>query len=103
MSRHMNKFHLNAGMHPQIPVLMKISDARRMDPRRPRRSASMPQRSEPIVVPISAMSGSMALSFTLMPYSLRMPGNTNPSVAGFMTSTTRATPMHERRAASAPG
>ncbi len=90
--KHMIKFHLNAGMVPQMPVLMNISAANKIEPRRPSRSARMPQRTEPMVVPISANSPSNDAVGLSMTYSWRIPGTTNPSVAGFMMSTTSAAP-----------
>ncbi len=65
MNKHIATFHLNDGIQPQIPVLMKIRDASRIELRRPRRSASIPQMSDPTVVPMRAISGSIRLSLTL--------------------------------------
>ena len=43
MKKHMHRFHLNAGIVPQIPVLMNISEASKIEPLRPNRSAKIPQ------------------------------------------------------------
>ena len=51
----------------------------------------IPQRMEPAVVPIIANNASSDAVEALMPYSCRIPGMTNPSVAGFITSTISAT------------
>jgi len=44
------------------------------------------------VVPVSATSGKTAMLAESRPYSVRIPGVTNPRVAAFMTSMTNATP-----------
>ena len=71
-----------------------------MDDRRPMRSASHPHSHDPSTVPLMPNNGSSATGTcpcgfvaALRPYSLAMPGATNESAAGFMTSITIATEM----------
>ena len=77
-----------------------ITPASRIDARRPIRSPSQPQSSEPSTIPVSAHRGSQAtgtspsgLSGDRSPYSRVMPGITNPSVVGFITSIVTAAAM----------
>ncbi len=91
MSRHINTFHLKSGMAPQMDVPMNITEASRIEARRPNRSASMPHRYEPNAVPASATRGNHAAARAASEYSLRTPGMTNPNVAGFMMSMISAT------------
>src|SRR4051812_34781787 len=90
--KHMNRFTPYDGIVPQMDVPMNISDASRMAARRPIRSAITPQKTDPTVVPLSAQTRSHPIAEGGIPYSATMPGSTKPSVAGFMTSITSATP-----------
>jgi len=78
-------------MAPQIAVAMNMSADNRIAERRPKTSASRPQTIEPTVVPVSATNGIQPAVAWSMPYSRPMPGNTKPSVAGFITSMASAT------------
>ena len=82
----MARFQPNVGIAPQIAVPMNISADSRIAARRPNRSATRPQAIEPTVVPISATNASRLALDVLIRYSRLMPGITNPSVAGFITS-----------------
>src|SRR5258708_11950916 len=84
-------FHQSEGIAPQMEVPTNITDERRIEARRPKRSASAPQTNDPTAVPMSAENGSSATVARSTPYSARIPGVTNPRLAGFMTSMTRAT------------
>ena len=72
---------------------MKMMPANRIEALRPMRSPSQPHRNEPSTVPVMPESGRYAtgtspagLSGERSPYSCAMPGTTNASVVGFMTS-----------------
>ena len=56
----MPTFHQNDGIAPQIEVPTNITADSRIDARRPYRSASTPQTTEPTTVPHSAANGSQA-------------------------------------------
>ena len=86
----MPTFQPKSGMAPQIEVPTNITADSRIVARRPKRSASAPQTTEPVTVPQSAANGSQAAISRDSPYSSRMPGTTNPRLAGFMTSMTSA-------------
>ena len=88
--KHIARFHSNDGIAPQMAVPINISADSRMAARRPWRSAMRPHSTEPTVVPVSATSASRPALCLLMPYSPVSPGITNPSVAGFCTSTVSA-------------
>ena len=86
----MPTFHQSEGIAPQIEVPTNITAESRIEARRPYRSASQPQRTEPTTVPQSAANGSQATVADETAYSLRMPGTTKPRLAGFITSMTSA-------------
>jgi hypothetical protein len=90
MMKHMPTFHHSDGIAPQIDVPTKITADSRIEARRPNRSASQPQSTEPTTVPQRAAKGNQATVSALISYSPRMPGRTKPSVAGFITSITSA-------------
>ena len=98
----MNKLIRYDGIVPQIDVPMNISEARRMAARRPSRSAMTPQNTDPIVVPVNAQTSSQPLDDCGRRYSDTIPGITKPSVAGFMTSITSATPRTNSNPQCAP-
>ncbi len=84
-------FQVSEGMAPQMDVPTNMTEDNRIEARRPYRSARAPQTNEPTAVPTSADSGNRATVARPTPYSVLMPGVTNPRLAGFMTSMTRAT------------
>ncbi len=87
---------------PHIEVETKRIVESKIETRRPYMSANQPHRNEPTVVPIKATKGNRAAVDQVMPYSAAIPGRTNPSVAGFITSitspsvSTRRTPACQR-------
>ncbi len=87
----MPTFHQSEGIAPQIEVPTNITAESRIDARRPYRSASQPQSTEPTTVPQSAENGNQATVAADTSYSTRMPGMTKPRLAGFITSITSAT------------
>ena len=84
-------FHQSEGIAPQMEVPTNITDESRIEARRPNKSASAPQTNDPTAVPMSAENGNSATVARSTPYSVRIPGVTNPRLAGFMTSMTSAT------------
>src|SRR5215831_21211303 len=93
MMKHIARFQEKSGIAPQIDVAMNPMPAYRIEARRPIRSPNQPQRNEPSTVPVMPNSASQAagtlppgLSGDFRPYSSVMPGMTNASAVGFMTS-----------------
>ena len=110
--KHITRFSSNIGIEPQIEVAMNIRPASRIDARRPIRSPSHPHVNEPTTMPTSATSGKIATgtspsgySSDFRPYSSAMPGTTNASVVGFITSivTAAAITRSSRTCASRSG
>src|ERR1700694_1264539 len=97
MRKHIATFHQNEGIAPQIDVPTNMPDDSRIDARRPYRSASAPHTKDPAAVPNSADSGSKATVARSTAYSARIPGVTNPRLAGFMMSMTGPTPKQTIR------
>lgn len=97
MKKHIARLAPKAGMDPQMAVAMNSNEASRIEARRPIRSAREPHTSEPTVVPVRAARGRVAAWAVDRPYSSRIPGSTNPMVAGFITSMARPMASTVRR------
>lgn len=90
IKKHMTTFAANVGIMAQQLVEAKLKVARRYIRLLPMRGERYFTATAPAVAPISPAAGSSEAAEGSSPYSLRIPGSTNPRVEVLETSTARA-------------